>query len=170
MPIPRGWSALGRADAVFPGVIETLGRVDHSLVPPLVGLTMAESPLKLFAFDSHHRSSASPATIQVFVDDRAPSSIERLTRGVRATAARVTGRRGPLVVRQFDLPTGRAVRAVYRRSVAGEAGRSVVWTMQVVVPLAGRTYALVFTAPAELRARYRPAFERAVRAFRLTEG
>jgi hypothetical protein len=170
MPIPRGWSALGRSDAVFPGVIETLGRVDHSLVPPLVGLTMAESPLKLFAFELAQRGSAPPATIQVLVEDGPPLSLAGLAREVRATAARVSGRRGPLLVGRLSLPTGSAVRASYRRTVVSELRRSEVWTMQVYVPVAGRTYALIFTAPAERRARYRPLFESAVRALRLTGG
>jgi hypothetical protein len=163
--IPNGWFALGRSDAVFPGVIQTLGRVDRSLVPSLVGLTTAESPLKLFAFERHRRGPSPATTLQVLVDEQpAPRELARWTDALRAAAARSSGVLGRPSVRHFGLRAGRALRADYVRTVPAAGGPVRLWTMQVVVAAGERTYALVFTAPAARRSRYEPVFTQAVRS------
>ncbi len=116
--IPHGWFALGRSDAVFPGVIQTLTRVDHSLLPSLVGLTMAGSPLKLFAFERHASDGSPATTMQVLVDEHgAPRALSRWSDSLRAAAARSSGLLGRPSVRPFALQAGRAVRVDYARSV-----------------------------------------------------
>jgi hypothetical protein len=158
--VPPRWTVLTRRDATFPGVIETLTRVDGSLRTSLVGLTVPDSPLKLFGFD--RRSVGRTVTFSLLLGEAAPAGgFARWSVTVRRDIERLSTLRGTVRAGRVMLPAGEALRLEYRRLLAPAGRASVVSTVQYVLVLDGRLVTLVFVAPpTQLRA-YAPTFRAA---------
>jgi hypothetical protein len=164
--VPRRWQALTRGDATYPGTIQMLAGIDRALRLPLVGLTVPDSPLKLFGFDLR-AGAGGAATFSVLVDGGPPPGpFERWSVRVRRELGRLPDLSGPVTAQRVTLPAGEALLAEYRRTVPGP-GASVVSTTHYVVAAGDQLVALVFAAPEQQLAAYRSTFRAAARTLAL---
>ncbi len=161
--VPRRWAALTRRDATFPGVIQTLTGTDRSLRASLVGLTMPDSPLKLFAFDLRS-GVGEAATASVLLSESPPAGAFGVwSAAVRREVERLPSLHGPVRSTRIVLPAGEALRLEYvRTAVLGDRERTLA-TVQFVVVADGRAISLVFAAPVERLKAYAPTFRAAAR-------
>ncbi|MGH3051318.1 MAG: hypothetical protein ACRDLK_14270, partial [Gaiellaceae bacterium] len=159
LALPGGWRAVSGADARYPGVIQTLGKVHPAFLPYLMALATPDSSVKLFAFDAFsNRKHPSTVSIQVALSAPPGSYAHWTARALRSLATLRT-LRGKLTSRRLDLPAGRALRVEFLRS-DGDL---------VVIYVVGRRdglWALTFAAPP--RAPGRAAFDRAAATLELT--
>lgn len=155
LAFPRRWTALAQNDVVFPGVIRTLSHAHRSLMPSLLGLAMADSPLKLLAF--HGRAGEDFATTaSVFVAPAPPGgTFERQATAVVREVSRLGGLSGEVRHRMLELPAGPALRIEYVR-------KGLV-TMQYVTVRADRLYAIVYATRPALERRYAGVFAASAR-------
>jgi hypothetical protein len=150
LAVPRGWIALGRRDAAFPGTAQTLTRIDRGAAGALAALLVPDSPLKLLAFVPLQRGGGFGGTVSLVVtpvDQPAPSFDGWAGHATRALLAGA-GVRGGVSTRRIRLPVGDAVRLAFERTRAGER----VATIEVAALAGDRMVLLVLTTtPARAR-------------------
>jgi hypothetical protein len=132
---PAGWQVLERRDAVWPGTISTLARVDRGLAPYLSALVVPDTPLKLVGFD--RRDTGATATVLVSTGAGRGWANVALA-GVRQLPA-VRG----LYARLLPLPAGRALFLRYGQDFRGRR----LSTLQLFVERNGRILTLTLSAP-----------------------
>jgi hypothetical protein len=119
--LPRGWLALARRDAVFPGAAQTLLRVDGSLRASLAALSLPDSPMKLLVL-APVRGGKFPATVSIVVSGvgRAPAAFSEWAPDVRrslAASAKPVG--GKVASRRVALAVGDGLRMAFEQHKAG---------------------------------------------------
>ena len=159
LAFPPSWQVLQHRDAVWPGVIPTLARVNRGLAPYLVALVVPDSPLKLLGFDRRTTGGrATTATVMV--------SRQRLGAAYpewsAAVLAKLRGLRGlrAMTGRHLTIPAGDAMLVEYRRGRTG--------TLQLFAVRGDSIYTLTLTAPAASLRGYRAMFLRVARSLDLS--
>lgn len=128
--LPRRWTALARRDAIFPGVAQTLLRVDAGIRSELAALTFPDSPMKLLVLAPSH-GAGFPATVSVVVSaaEGAPASVAEWEDDVRRSlvaTARPVG--GEIASRRVLLGVGAGVRMAYEQRKNGRRIAVVQYT------------------------------------------
>jgi hypothetical protein len=148
LAVPRGWIALGRRDAVWPGAAQTLTRIDRGVAGAIAALGMRDSPLKLLALvPAESKGGPFHGTVSLVVSPvaSAPRRYDDWAR--HATRALLAGSKpvGRVDTHRVRLPVGDAVRLAYERTRGGAR----VATVQLAALAGDRMVLLVLTSTPE---------------------
>jgi hypothetical protein len=161
--LPTEWFALRRHDAVFPGTIATLTRMNQELGPALGALAMIDSPLKLLGFD--RRGTGRNRLLYVLVVPAGPgATFSQLTDEAKRQVRQQRGFRPPLRARRLLLPAGESLRLSYTRVSGGR--RSAV--VQYVVAAGEDVCVLIYSTALARRALDTKLFDLSARTLELT--
>jgi hypothetical protein len=162
LALPRGWQVLAQRDAVYPGTIQILTRLNRGFRPYLAALGDPESPLKLFAFDRSFWHDRPTTAMVVRATYGRPAPYARWTRRMLRGIASLPNREGAIDAVRIDLPAGPALRASYRTT----AGLTYV---QYFVAARDGIWAVAFSTPNSQARRYAAAFATSARTLELKE-
>ena len=155
--LPIGWQTLAQRDAVSPGIMQILTKLDPGFRIPLLELASPDSPLKLFAFDRRFWRGHSTTIVVMRVSYERPGAYDRWS-GRAIRILRGAGRHFRSA--RVDLPAGAALRVTYER----RAGDTVI---DYVVADRDGLWAIALTTPTPLALRYAPALARAAATLEL---
>jgi hypothetical protein len=142
--LPRGWIALARRDAVFPGVAQTLLRVDGGIRPALAALSFPDSPMKLLVLAPSRGGRGFPATVSLVVSGAtgAPTAFAEWAPGVeRSLVATARPHRGKVASRRVRLAVGAGLRSEFEQR---KSGRRIA-VVQYTALAGGQTYIVRLT-------------------------
>jgi hypothetical protein len=125
--VPRGWIALTRLDAIFPGTVETLGGIDRRVVGPLAALGLPDSPLKALVLGPVRGGRFSGLVTLVVAAAGEPKPYERWLRDATAAVLARLQAQGHVASSRLELPVGKGVRLSFRRTSRGTPVSSVVY-------------------------------------------
>jgi hypothetical protein len=148
LAVPRGWIALGRRDAVWPGTARTLTRIDRGVAGAIAALGMPDSPLKLLALvPAGSKADRFHGTVSLAVTPVASAPRAFGDWAHRATQAMLAGAQpaGRVETRRVRLPVGDAVRLAYERTRGGAR----LATVQLAALAGDRMVLLVLTSTPE---------------------
>jgi len=158
LALPIGWQTLAQRDAVSPGTLQILTKLDPGFRVPLLELASPDSPLKLFAFDRRFWRGRSTTVVVMRVSYTRPGTYPswsaRAIRILKGAGANMTSGR-------VELPAGSALRVTYER----KGGDTVI---DYVVGSRDGLWAVALTTPTPVARRYAPAFARVVATLELS--
>ena len=141
--VPRGWIALTRLDAIFPGTVQTLSGIDRRVIGPLAALGLPDSPLKALVLGPVRDGRFSGLITLVVASAGEPKPFGRWAREASAAVLARLQARGHVASRRLELPVGRGLRLAFRRTSRGIPVASVVY-----LALGGdKIYYLALTTP-----------------------
>jgi hypothetical protein len=122
LAVPRGWVALGRRDAAFPGTAQTLIRIDRGVAGALAALMVPDSPLKLLVLVPGRSGKGFGGTVSLIVTPlrEAPPSFDGWADATARVLVEGADVRGEVSTRRVRLPVGDAVRLAFERTRAGK--------------------------------------------------